>query len=87
MSRSNPALEFRGNNTYLSWLLAALCFATCTAFAAAANAAEIVDLSVNPGKDSTEVIFVLDEPAGYRLERNRVSSRRDRDELLLAIQR
>jgi len=82
MSRLNPALDFSGESAVLIWIVAAICFAT---FTGAANSAEIIDLSVTPGTNSTEVVFLLDEPAGYRLERNRVWNRQDGDEILLAI--
>ena len=64
MSRLNPALDFSGESAVLIWIVAAICFAT---FTGAANSAEIIDLSVTPGTNSTEVVFLLDEPAGYRL--------------------
>ena len=81
MSRRHAALEIGRLLGRCGWILAAACLVTSFGFAA--MAAEIVDLQVTHLENSTEVVFELDEPAGYRLERT--SNRLDRDELLLAI--
>lgn len=83
MSRLDFVLAISGMRTRRRWA----CFAACLAVSIGlpASGAEILDLRVTPQANSTEVVFELDEPAGYRLERTREWNRADSDELLLAI--
>ncbi len=89
MSTRDHDLETDRAVGYRRWILTAASLTACgiasVGLAAAASAAEIVDLQVTPGADSSEIVFELDAPAGYRLERTQTGTQRGPDELLLAI--
>lgn len=85
MSRRKPAVKVGRVGIPREAVIAAFFTLSFVGFAVGASAAKIVDLSVIPQEASIELIFELDEPAGYRLERNQTSNRQDPDELLLSI--